>query len=60
MHLRELEVLEKVAANWKPNILLGDKGLTDPVTNGLQRCPEGWMAYGRRGFSSPQYIRLSR
>jgi regulator of protease activity HflC (stomatin/prohibitin superfamily) len=33
MRLRELEVLEKVAANSKLNILLGDKGLTDRVMN---------------------------
>jgi regulator of protease activity HflC (stomatin/prohibitin superfamily) len=35
MRLRELEVLEKVAANSKLNILLGDKGLTDRVMNVL-------------------------
>ncbi len=35
MHLRELEVLEKVAANSKLNIVLGDKGLTDRVMNVL-------------------------
>ncbi len=35
MRLRELEVLEKVAANSKLNILLGDKGLTDRVLNVL-------------------------
>ena len=33
MRLRELEVLEKVAANSKLNILLGEKGLTDRVVN---------------------------
>src|SRR5438876_7875626 len=33
MRLRELEVLEKVAANSKLNILLGDKGLADRVVN---------------------------
>jgi len=35
MRLRELEVLEKVAANSKLNILLGDKGLTERVMNVL-------------------------
>jgi hypothetical protein len=35
MRLRELEVLEKVAANSTPNILLGDKRLTDRVMNVL-------------------------
>ena len=35
MRLRELEVLGKVAANSKLNILLGDKGLTDRVINML-------------------------
>jgi hypothetical protein len=35
MRLRELEVLEKVAANSKLNILLGEKGLTDRVMNVL-------------------------
>ena len=40
MRLRELEVLEKVAANSKLNILLGDRvlgdrGLTDRVVNVL-------------------------
>ena len=35
MRLRELEVLEKVAANSKLSILLGDKGLTDRVMNVL-------------------------
>ena len=35
MRLRELEVLEKVAANSKLNIVLGDKGLTDRVINVL-------------------------
>jgi regulator of protease activity HflC (stomatin/prohibitin superfamily) len=33
MRLRELEVLEKVAANGKLNIVLGDKGLADTVVN---------------------------
>jgi regulator of protease activity HflC (stomatin/prohibitin superfamily) len=33
MRLRELEVLEKIAANSKLNIMLGDKGLTDRVVN---------------------------
>ena len=33
MRLRELEILEKVAANSKLNVLLGDKGLTDRVMN---------------------------
>ncbi|MGD9724016.1 MAG: hypothetical protein AB7O59_21675 [Pirellulales bacterium] len=35
MRLRELEVLEKVAANSKLNIVLGDNGLTDRVMNVL-------------------------
>jgi regulator of protease activity HflC (stomatin/prohibitin superfamily) len=35
MRLRELEVLEKVAANSKLNIVLGEKGLTDRVMNVL-------------------------
>ena len=30
MRLRELEVLEKIAATAKLNIVLGDKGLTEP------------------------------
>lgn len=33
MRLRELEVLEKVAANSKLNIMLGDKGLAERVVN---------------------------
>jgi hypothetical protein len=33
MRLRELEVLEKVAANGKLNVILGDKGLTERVVN---------------------------
>jgi regulator of protease activity HflC (stomatin/prohibitin superfamily) len=33
MRLRELEVLEKIASNGKMNIVLGDKGLADRVTN---------------------------
>ncbi len=33
MRMRELEVLEKVAANAKLNVLLGDKGLAERVVN---------------------------
>jgi hypothetical protein len=33
MRLRELEVLEKIAANGKLNIVLGGKGLADKVVN---------------------------
>ena len=33
MRMRELEVLEKVAANAKLNVMLGEKGLTDRVVN---------------------------
>ncbi len=33
MRMRELEVLEKIAANGKLNIVLGDKGLADKVIN---------------------------
>jgi regulator of protease activity HflC (stomatin/prohibitin superfamily) len=33
MRLRELEVLEKVAASGKLSVVLGEKGLTDRVTN---------------------------
>jgi regulator of protease activity HflC (stomatin/prohibitin superfamily) len=33
MRLRELEVLEKIASNGKLNIVLGEKGLADRVTN---------------------------
>jgi regulator of protease activity HflC (stomatin/prohibitin superfamily) len=33
MRLRELEVLEKVAANAKLQVMLGEKGLTDRVVN---------------------------
>lgn len=33
MRLRELEVLEKVAANGKLNIVLGEKGLTERIVN---------------------------
>jgi hypothetical protein len=33
MPLRELEVLEEIAANGKLNIVLGEKGLTDKVVN---------------------------
>lgn len=33
MRLRELEVLEKIAASGKLNIVLGDKGLADKVLN---------------------------
>lgn len=35
MRLRELEILEKVAASSKLNIVLGEKGLTDRVMNVL-------------------------
>ena len=35
MRLRELEVLEKVAANAKLNVVLGDKGLTERIVNVL-------------------------
>src|SRR5205807_1453058 len=35
MRLRELEVLEKVAATAKLNIVLGDKGLTERIVNVL-------------------------
>ena len=35
MRLRELEVLERVAANSKLNILLGETGLTDRMMNVL-------------------------
>jgi regulator of protease activity HflC (stomatin/prohibitin superfamily) len=35
MRLRELEVLEKVAANAKLRVVLGDKGLTERVVNVL-------------------------
>jgi hypothetical protein len=33
--LRELEVLEKIAASSKLNIVLGEKGLTDRLVNVL-------------------------
>lgn len=33
MRLRELEVLESIAASGKLNVFLGEKGLTDKVTN---------------------------
>ncbi len=33
MRLRELEVLEKIAAHGKLNVVLGEKGLTDKVVN---------------------------
>ncbi len=33
MRLKELEVLEKVAASGKLNIMLGEKGLADKVVN---------------------------
>ena len=33
MRLRELEVLEKIAAAGKLNIVLGEKGLADKVVN---------------------------
>jgi hypothetical protein len=33
MRLRELEVLEKIAAAGKLNVFLGEKGLTDKVVN---------------------------
>ncbi len=33
MRLRELEVLEKIAAGGKLNVVLGEKGLTEPVIN---------------------------
>ena len=35
MRLRELEVLEKVAASGKLNVVLGEKGLADRVVNVL-------------------------
>ena len=35
MRLRELEVLEKIAANAKLNVVLGDKGLTERIVNML-------------------------
>jgi hypothetical protein len=33
MRLRELEVLEKIAASSKLNVILGEKGLADRVVN---------------------------
>src|SRR6266481_5596597 len=33
LRLRELEVLEKVAASAKLNVVLGDKGLTERIVN---------------------------
>jgi hypothetical protein len=33
MRLRELEVLERVAAGGKLNIVLGEKGLTERIVN---------------------------
>jgi hypothetical protein len=33
MRLRELEVLEKIAAAGKLNVVLGDKGLAERVLN---------------------------
>ena len=33
MRLRELEVLEKVAASGKLNVVLGEKGLAERVVN---------------------------
>jgi hypothetical protein len=33
MRLRELEVLERVAASGKLNVVLGEKGLADRVVN---------------------------
>jgi len=33
MRLRELEVLEKIAATSKLNVVLGEKGLADKVMN---------------------------
>jgi hypothetical protein len=33
MRLRELEVLEKIAAGGKLNIVLGEKGLSERVVN---------------------------
>ena len=33
MRLRELEVLEKIAAGGKLNVILGDKGLAEKVVN---------------------------
>ena len=35
MRLRELEVLEKVAASAKLNVVIGEKGLTERVVNML-------------------------
>ena len=35
MRLRELETLEKIAAAGKLNIILGDKGLAERLTNML-------------------------
>ena len=35
MRLRELEVLERVAATGKLNVVVGEKGLTDRVVNVL-------------------------
>jgi regulator of protease activity HflC (stomatin/prohibitin superfamily) len=33
MRLRELEVLERIAGHGKLNVILGEKGLTDSITN---------------------------
>jgi hypothetical protein len=33
MRLRELEVLEKIAASGKLNVVVGEKGLADRVVN---------------------------
>jgi len=37
MRQRELEVLEKVAASSKLNVVLGEKGLTDRLVNERRR-----------------------
>ena len=58
MRLRELEVLEKVAANSKLNIVLGDEG---PDGSGgecvVTRSPEGWTEVWPSGFFMTRSIR---
>jgi hypothetical protein len=50
MLLRELEVLETVAANSKFNILLGDKGLADRVMNVSTLRQDGGMFQNAAGY----------
>jgi regulator of protease activity HflC (stomatin/prohibitin superfamily) len=55
MRLRELEVLEKVAASAKLNVILGDKGLTGAASQCVV-TPSAAPSRSRRSFCAPRQL----